>query len=141
MKSYITNGLLIYGEILYLRVSSYMTLQLLHSEFPYTVYEENFILFLSVYHLPFVPLFLHSFSLPTLLFFLSLPPSFPLTLPHFSLFPSAFPFVLPFPLPLPLTPSSPLFPFLLDSSLYPLYSFPFSPALPRAGGGLGLDPG
>ncbi len=29
--------------------SSDMTLQLLHSEFPYTVYEENFILFLSMY--------------------------------------------------------------------------------------------
>ncbi len=53
-KSYMTNGLLIYGEIfahflIYSTVlgspSSYITLQLLHSSFTYTVYEENFIFF------------------------------------------------------------------------------------------------
>ncbi len=33
----------------YLRISSYMTLQLLHSEFPYTMYEENLVfVFISV---------------------------------------------------------------------------------------------
>jgi hypothetical protein len=50
-KSYMTNGLLIYGEIFahfpYTVLgspSSYMTLQLLHSEFPY-IFEDNLIFF------------------------------------------------------------------------------------------------
>jgi hypothetical protein len=38
-----TNGLLIFDLTKYLRIYSYITLQLLPSEFP--VYEENFILF------------------------------------------------------------------------------------------------
>ncbi len=49
-KSYMTIGLFIYINICAFShilgsPSSYITLQLLHSEFPYTVYEENFILF------------------------------------------------------------------------------------------------
>jgi hypothetical protein len=40
-----TNGLLIYGEIFALLRLFLIYLQLLHSEFPYTVYEENFIFF------------------------------------------------------------------------------------------------
>jgi hypothetical protein len=50
-----TNGLLIHGEICAFphilgSPSSYMTLQLLPSEFPpYTVYEENLIFFISVH--------------------------------------------------------------------------------------------
>jgi hypothetical protein len=39
----------IFADFLIGRPSSYMTLQLLHSEFPYSVYEENLIFFLSVY--------------------------------------------------------------------------------------------
>jgi hypothetical protein len=46
---YMTNGLLVYSMTKYLCISSYMTLQLLASEFPYTVYEENLhFLFISV---------------------------------------------------------------------------------------------
>jgi hypothetical protein len=49
-KSYMTNGLLIWGNICAFphilgNPSSYMILQLLHSEIPYTVYEENFLFF------------------------------------------------------------------------------------------------
>jgi hypothetical protein len=54
-KSYIWKGFLIYEEMqkyfpIYEEAVSHihMTLQLLHSEFPYTVYEENLIFFLSV---------------------------------------------------------------------------------------------
>ncbi len=55
----LTDGLLIYGEIfahflIYVlgNPSSYMTLQLLHSEFPDILYEENIIFFLSVWKRP-----------------------------------------------------------------------------------------
>ncbi len=47
-SSYMVKNLRIFPHIL-ISFSSYMTLQLLHSEIPYILYEENLILFLSVY--------------------------------------------------------------------------------------------
>jgi hypothetical protein len=59
-----TNGLLIYGEIFahfliyWEALPHHMALQLLHSEFPYTVYEDNLIFFfISVESRPFFTLF------------------------------------------------------------------------------------